>query len=85
MSPIPLNPLITESRATERRLQEAAAKKKKEAAKPSSVRMSTVFDDKNPADSYPEGTEINFGETAPLDMGGIPDLFDPAAVTGDGI
>jgi hypothetical protein len=45
----------------------------------------SVFDDKDPASSYPQGTEINFGETAPIDMSGIPDLFDPAAVTGDGI
>ena len=52
---------------------------------PASVHTGDVFDDKNPADSYPAGTEINFGETAPVDMGGIPDLFDPAAVTGDGI
>lgn len=54
-------------------------------AKPATVRTSTIFDDKDPATSYPTGTEINFGETAPVDMAGIPDLFDPAAVTGDGI
>ena len=82
---IPLNPIITQSRETRRRLQEAAEGKAKESSKPPSVHMSSVFDDKSPGDSYPEGTEINFGETAPLDMGGIPDLFDPAAVTGDGI
>lgn len=62
-------------------LAEAAS----ESDKPPSVHASTVFDDKNPADSYPSGTEINFGETAPMDMSGIPDLFDPAAATGDGI
>jgi len=79
----PLNPTIEASRARQRRLREAA--NESESKKPASVHTSTVFDDKDPADSYPSGTEINFGETAPIDMGGIPDLFDPAAVTGDGI
>lgn len=79
-----LNPLIEQSRARQKALAEAEAAKAKPAAG-AVVHQSTVFDDKNPADAYPQGTEINFGETAPVDMGGIPDLFDPAAVTGDGI
>lgn len=73
----PLNPGIVESRLRE--------KARAESTKPPVVRDAPVFDKDSPADSYSSGTEINFGETAPIDMSGIPDLFDPEAVTGDGI
>lgn len=59
----------------------------REGADPSAavVHSSTVFDSDDPATSYTTGSTIDFGENAPVDMASLPDLFDPDAVTGDGI
>ncbi len=65
----PLNPLL-----------EAARK-----SGPAMVTETPLFGSKPAHEAYPEGTEVDFGEIAPVDLSGIPDLFDPAAVTGDGI